>query len=183
MAAVLGTDLIVPVVRFGEGYVAGAKYVNPDINVLTTYHPGEISQAFVDPEWGAATAKQALDQGADVVFGAGGQTGNGALQEFAAVADAGQQVYCIGVDTDQWETLPAARPCLVSSATKDVGGGVAGLVLAAVDGSFPGGDVTGQGSLAPFHEFDTVISQEVKDKLAEIAAGLADGSIETGVDK
>jgi basic membrane protein A len=30
--------------------------------VLSTYHPGEISQAFVDPEWGAATAKQALDQ-------------------------------------------------------------------------------------------------------------------------
>ena len=42
--------------------------MNPKIKVLSTYHPGELSQAFVDPEWGAATAKQAIDQGADVIF-------------------------------------------------------------------------------------------------------------------
>ncbi|HAJ35181.1 MAG TPA: BMP family ABC transporter substrate-binding protein, partial [Chloroflexi bacterium] len=118
IAAVLGTDLVPPVVAFGTGYELGAKYINPDITVLTTYHPGEISQAFVDPEWGAATAKQALDQKADVIFGAGGSTGNGALQEVAAAPGAGTDVFCIGVDTDQWETLPAAHPCLVSSAMK-----------------------------------------------------------------
>ena len=89
IAAVLGTDLVPPVVAFGEGYINGAKAINPDIEVISTYHPGEISQAFVDPEWGAATARQALDQGADVVFGAGGQTGNGALQEVAAAVEAG----------------------------------------------------------------------------------------------
>ena len=86
IAAVLGTDLVPPVVAFNEGYIAGAKAVKPDIKVISTYHPGEISQAFVDPEWGAATAKQAIDQGADVIFGAGGQTGNGALQEVATHA-------------------------------------------------------------------------------------------------
>ena len=88
IAAVLGTDLVPPVVAFNEGYIAGAKAVKPDIKVISTYHPGEISQAFVDPEWGAATAKQAIDQGADVVFGAGGMTGNGALQEVATHAGA-----------------------------------------------------------------------------------------------
>ena len=91
----LGTDLVPPVVAFKEGYEAGAKYINPDINVISTYHPGELSQAFVDPEWGAATAKQAVDQGADVVFGAGGMTGNGALQEVASQ----EGLFCIGVDT------------------------------------------------------------------------------------
>ncbi|MEC8254960.1 MAG: BMP family ABC transporter substrate-binding protein, partial [SAR324 cluster bacterium] len=90
IAAVLGTDLIPPVVAFNEGYIAGAKSVNPKINVISTSHPGEISQAFVDPEWGAATAKQAMDQGADVIFGAGGLTGNGALQEVASQ----KGVYC-----------------------------------------------------------------------------------------
>jgi basic membrane protein A len=34
--------------------------------------------------------------------------------------------------------------------------------------------------LAPFHDFDSQIPQEVKDTLAEIDAGLADGSISTG---
>src|SRR5690606_41911543 len=66
---ILGTDLVPPVVAFKEGYEAGARYVNPDINIISTYHPGGLDVAFTDPEWGASTAAQALDQGADVVFG------------------------------------------------------------------------------------------------------------------
>ena len=109
IAAVLGTDLIPPVVAFNEGYIAGAKSVNPKINVISTYHPGEISQAFVDPEWGAATAKQAMDQGADVIFGAGGLTGNGALQEVASQ----KGVYCIGVDADRSVVYRSSSPSLL----------------------------------------------------------------------
>lgn len=180
IAAVLGTDLVPPVVAFKEGFELGAKYINPDIKVISTYHPGELSQAFVDPEWGAATAKQALDQGADVVFGAGGMTGNGALQEVAAAASSGKEVYCIGVDTDQWETLEAAHPCLVSSAMKLITPGVVELINAANDGKFPGGNAFGGAGLAPFHDFDGKIDQAIKDKLAEIDKGLKDGSLQTG---
>ncbi len=180
IAAVLGTDLVPPVVAFNEGYVAGAQSVNADINVISTYHPGEISQAFVDPEWGAATAKQALDQGADVIFGAGGITGNGALQEIATAEGAGETVFCIGVDTDQWNTVPAAQPCLVSSAMKLIAPGVVELVTMASEGEFPGGNYFGDADLAPFHDFDDMISQELKDLLEETKAGLIDGSIDTG---
>jgi basic membrane protein A len=181
IAAVLGTDLVPPVVAFGQGYELGAKYINPEINLISTYHPGEISQAFIDPEWGAATAKQALDQKADVVFGAGGSTGNGALQEVAAAPGAGTDLFCIGVDTDQWETLPAAHPCLVSSAMKLITPSVIDLVNTyAADGTMTSGNYFGGAGLAPFHDFEETIPQEVKDKLAEIAAGLADGSLTTG---
>ncbi|HRW46829.1 MAG: BMP family ABC transporter substrate-binding protein [Caldilinea sp.] len=181
IAAVLGTDLVPPVVAFKEGYELGAKYINPDINLISTYHPGEISQAFVDPEWGAATAKQALDQKADVIFGAGGQTGNGALQEVASAPGAGTDVFCIGVDTDQWETLPAAHPCLVSSAMKLITPATIELINTyAADGTMTAGNYFGGAGLAPFHDFDEKIPQEVKDKLDEIAAGLADGSLTTG---
>ena len=176
IAAVLGTDLVPPVVAFNEGYIAGAKAVKPDIKVISTYHPGEISQAFVDPEWGAATAKQAIDQGADVVFGAGGSTGNGALQEVATKPG----LFCIGVDTDQWETVPAAHPCLVSSAMKLITPGVVDLVGQAKEGKFPGGNYFGGAGLAPFHDFDSKVPQEVKDMLTKTAAGLKDGSIKTG---
>jgi basic membrane protein A len=168
--------LVPPVVAFNEGYIAGAKSVNPDINVISTYHPGEISQAFVDPEWGAATAKQAIDQGADVIFGAGGITGNGALQEVATH----EGLYCIGVDTDQWETVPAAQPCLISSAMKLIVPGVAELITAVHDGNFSGGNVFGAAGLASFHDFESVIPQEVKDLLVSTKAGLDDGSISTG---
>ncbi|MGL4651006.1 MAG: BMP family ABC transporter substrate-binding protein [Caldilineaceae bacterium] len=181
LASVLGTDLVPPVVAFGVGFENGAKYINPDINVTTTYHPGGMDIAFSDPEWGAATARQAMDQGADVVFGAGGNTGNGALQEVATAEGAGTSVFCIGVDTDQWETLPAAHPCLVSSAMKLITPGVANLIADfAADGTMASGNVFGPVGLAPFHDFEDSIPQEVKDKLAEIDAALADGSLSTG---
>ncbi|MEZ4681648.1 MAG: BMP family ABC transporter substrate-binding protein [Caldilineaceae bacterium] len=180
VAAVLGTDLVPPVVAFGQGYDLGAKYINPDIEVSTTYHPGGLDKAFIDPEWGASTARQALDQGADVIFGAGGTTSNGALQEVAAADGAGTTLFCIGVDTDQWETLPAAHPCLVSSAMKLITPGVVELVTMANEGNFPGGNYYGGAGLAPFHDFEDLVPQEVKDKLAEIDAALKDGSLETG---
>jgi basic membrane protein A len=176
IAAVLGTDLVPPVVAFKEGFDAGARYVNPDINIISSYHPGELSQAFTDPEWGAATARQAMDQGADVIFGAGGLTGNGALQEVATAPG----LYCIGVDTDQWFTLPAAHPCLVSSAMKLITPAVADLIVRASAGDFHSGNYVGETGLAPFHDFDDQIPDEVKQALAEIDAGLKDGSIPTG---
>jgi basic membrane protein A len=180
IAAVLGTDLVPPVVAFKEGYELGAKYIKPDIKLISTYHPGEISQAFVDPEWGAATAKQALDQGADVIFGAGGMTGNGALQEVASAASGGKEVWCIGVDTDQWETLEAAHPCLVSSAMKLITPGIVEIVKQIKDGKAQGGNYFGGAGLAPFHDFDSKLDQAIKDKLTEIDKGLKDGSLKTG---
>lgn len=173
VAAVLGTDLIPPVVFFNLGYIAGAKYVNPDINVISTYHPGGLDVAFTDPEWGAATAKQAIEQGADVVFGAGGKTGNGALIETAGKPGA----FCIGVDSDQWETVPEAHACLVSSAMKLITPGVFDLIKLAKDGAFPSGNFFGGAGLAPFHDFDSVVTQAIKDKLAEAEAAYDAGQI------
>ncbi len=176
IASVLGTDLVPPVVAFGEGFIAGAKHIKPDVNVITTYHPGEISQAFTDPEWGAATTKQAIDKGADVIFGAGGITGNGALQEVAA----NEGLFCIGVDTDQWLTLPAAHPCLVSSAMKLITPGVVELITTFSGGTMTSGNHFGGSALAPFHDFDEKVPADVKAQLTEIKAGLEDGSIKTG---
>jgi len=176
IAAVLGTDLVPPVVAFKEGYEGGARYVNEDIEIISTYHPGGLDQAFTDPGWGADTARQALDQGADVVFGAGGNTGNGALGEVANHEGA----YCIGVDTDQWETVPAAQPCLITSAMKLITPGVFDLVSASRDGNFPAGNYVGEVGLAPFHDFEDDVPQEVKDRLEEIRVGLESGEVETG---
>jgi basic membrane protein A len=176
VAAVLGTDLVPPVVAFKEGYENGALYINPDINLISTYHPGGLDVAFTDPEWGASTAKQAIDQGADVVFGAGGKTGNGALIEVAG----NEGLYCIGVDSDQWETVPEAHSCLVSSAMKLITPGVFDVIQSVQDGSFAAGNFVGDVGLAPFHDFDSGISDEIKGRLDEIRAGLLDGSIATG---
>jgi basic membrane protein A len=175
VAGVYGTDLVPPVVAFREGYEAGAKSVNPDITVIGTYHPGEISQAFTDPEWGGATAAQAIDQGADVVFGAGGMTGNGALEEMAT-----REGWCIGVDSDQWFTVPAAQPCLITSAMKLITPSVEEVILASAEGELPAGNFFGPAGLAPFHDHDSAVPDDVKNALEEIDKGLKDGSISTG---
>lgn len=176
VAGVYGTDLVPPVVAFKVGYENGAAYINPDITVISTFHPGGMDVAFTDPEWGASTAKQAIDQGADVVFGAGGKTGNGAIIEAAGV----DGLYCVGVDLDQWETVPEAHPCLVTSAVKLLTPTIFGLIGEALDGNLEGGNNFGPAGLAPYHDFEDVIPEDVKTRIAEIDAALRDGSLSTG---
>ncbi len=176
VGAVLGTDLVPPVVAFKEGWENGARYTNPDVEVISTYHPGGLDTAFNDPEWGATTARQALDQGADIIFGAGGNTGNGALIEVASEEGA----LCVGVDTDQWLTLPEAQPCLVTSAQKLITPGVTDLIWSAYDDAFPAGNYVGEVGLSAFYDFDDLVTAEIRATLGEVEDGLADGSISTG---
>ncbi|MCY4515762.1 MAG: BMP family ABC transporter substrate-binding protein [Acidimicrobiaceae bacterium] len=176
VGAVLGTDLVPPVVAFKEGWEHGARYTNPDVETISTYHPGGLDVAFGDPDWGAATARQALDQGADIIFGAGGATGNGALIEIASQDGA----FCVGVDTDQWNTVPEAQPCLVTSAMKLITPGVADLVAQAASGDFAGGNYLGEVGLAPFHDFDDIVTDDMRATLDDVLAGLNAGEIDTG---
>lgn len=177
VGAVLGTDKVPPVVAFGKGWENGAKHTNPAVKAITTYHPGGLDVAFADPTWGGQTAKQALDNNADVIFGAGGKTGNGALIEVAKKKGA----YCVGVDTDQWETVPEAHACLVTSAMKLIDVGVVELAAQVKDGSIKGGNHFGKVGLAPFHDFDSKLPADVKTKIEQIIADVDSGKLPTGV--
>jgi basic membrane protein A len=178
VGAVLGTDIVPPVVFFKEGWENGARYTNPDVQLISTYHPGGLEIAFSDPAWGAETARQAMDQGADVIFGAGGETGNGAL---AAIAADPRDVWCVGVDTDQWQTVPEARPCLVTSAMKLITPGVADLIGLHIAGEFPSGNYVGEVGLAPYHDHEDAIPEEVRAEVARIVEAVRAGEIDTGV--
>ena len=178
--AVLGTEVVPPVRYFGEGFRNGVAYAAQEMGksypeTRLVYHAPD--NAFNDPAWGAATAKQLLSQGYDVIFGAGGNTGNGALLEIAKTPGA----YCIGVDADQWGTLPEAQPCLVTSAMKLIDKGVAALIEQASDGSIAGGNFFGEVGLAPYHDFDSKLAQDIKDKVAALTPQVLDGTVATGV--
>lgn len=177
VGAVLGTNTVPPVVAFKEGYEAGAKYANPDVSVKSTYHPGGADVAFTDPKFGADTARQLLDQGIDVVFGAGGRTGNGALAE---VAKKNGEAFCIGVDTDQWETVPEAHPCLVTSAMKLITPGVLKLAGEAKDGSMKGGNNFGDVGLADYHDLASKVPDDVKQKIDDLTPKVISGEVPTG---
>jgi basic membrane protein A len=181
IGAVCGTDAVPPVWRFGEGYKAGAAYADgmkgSATEVFVVYHSDVgFDKTFTDPEWGASTAKSMMDQGADAIFGCGGITGNGAI---TAAAQAG--AYAIGVDTDQYLTLPEAAPRMLSSAMKLITPGVFELIQMAKDGKFPVGNYLGDASYAPFHDLDSEVPADVKAEMEKINTGLLDGSIKTNV--
>jgi basic membrane protein A len=57
-------------------------------------------------------------------------------------------------------------------------------VQAVLDGTFEGGVVVGTlentgVDLAPFHELDSMVSDELKAELEDLRAGIIDGSIQT----
>jgi basic membrane protein A len=175
-----GLVVVPPVELFVEGYINGARSVQNDIPVEFVY-----TTSFVDPPQGANAANQMLENGADVIFAAGGLTGNGALGAACEARAAGDSVYAIGVDTDQFETLPEVQECLLSSATKNIEGALHDSLLRIASDEFVAGvhvdnAATGGVGLAPFHNFEADVPQEVKDLLATTLAGLADGSITTG---
>ena len=58
--------------------------------------------------------------------------------------------------------------------------GVVDLITASQNGEFPSGNYVGEVGLAPFHDFEDEVPQEVKDRLAEVREGLESGEIETG---
>lgn len=177
IGSVLGTDAVPPVWRFGEGYRAGAAYIDPEVEVFVVYHNDVgFDKTFTDPEWGAATANSMIDQGADVIFGAGGKTGNGAV-----TAGAQRGVYVIGVDTDQYFQLPEAAPRMLSSAVKLITPGVYDGIKASKEGNLPSGNYFGDAGYAPYHDLEDEVPAEVKAKMEEIAAALIDGSITTDV--
>ncbi|GAB4493009.1 MAG: hypothetical protein OHK0031_16030 [Anaerolineales bacterium] len=177
IGGVFATDAVPPVWRFGEGYRAGAMYANPNVELFIVYHNDVgFDKTFSDPEWGASTAKSQIDKGADIVFGGGGKTGNGAV---IGAVEAGAMG--IGVDTDQYFTLPEAQKGLLSSAMKLITPGVFDLLKTVKDGTFAGGNFNGATGYAPFHDLESSVPAEVKAKMEEINKAILDGSLQTGV--
>ncbi|MEO1663036.1 MAG: BMP family ABC transporter substrate-binding protein [Chloroflexota bacterium] len=180
VGGVFGPQSVPPVAAFAGGYELGAQSVNPDIEVLIEFHPGGVDVGFNDIPWGGETATAHMEAGADVVFAAAGDTGNGALVAVANRADEQDNLFCIGVDTDQWMTVTEARPCLVTSAVKNIPQAVDAVIAQVLDGVQPPGNFVGPVGLADFHDFENEISDELAADLERIAAELIEGTLETG---
>jgi basic membrane protein A len=116
--------------RFACGYAQGARYANPDIQVIETM-AGTTPDAWTNPALGAEIALQQFDRGADVVYAAAGSTGIGALQ---AAADRGK--FSIGVDSNQNYLHPGS---VLTSMVKKVGEVAYKAELAAKNGAFKSG--------------------------------------------
>ncbi len=166
---------IPPVVRFVTGYQNGARSVNPDVKTLNVYIPD-----FNDPATGKQAGQEQIAQGADVIFGVGGNTGNGGL---LAAHEAG--LMAIGVDVDQYYTYPEVASSLITSAAKNMDVAAAEAVRAFARGELEAGVrlatvANGGVGLAPYHDWEDKIPQECKDAVNQALEGLKNGTIDTG---
>lgn len=101
--------------KFRDGFVEGAKSVNPDVEIAI-----EFAGDFGNPELGAKIGKEMIDNGADVLYAAAGFTGVGMLKEAEK-----RGVYGIGVDSDQYYY---AEKAVITSMLKNVDVGVYNVV-------------------------------------------------------
>lgn len=174
---VVGGMQIPPVVDLVEGYVNGAQCTSAYELVMAVY-----TGTFTDPDLGAQTAKNMIDAGADVIFGAAGPTGNGAI-----LYSSQHDKWSIGVDVDQYLTVfdngnVAGSDMLLTSAMKRLDSATYDTIEAFLQpGTFGGNYAYGlleKGvGLAPFHETDDDISDTVKAYLADIEAKIINGTI------
>jgi basic membrane protein A and related proteins len=181
IGVVAGLQTVPPVVRYVEGYAKGAAYAKPGSKVLKIYQPESGAKDFNDPDWGKQQGQTFISQGADVLFGAGGQTGNGAL---LAAKDAGK--FCVGVDVDQFISYPDVASCLITSAEKHLDLAVKQAVTDLTKGTLKGGivnfNIQNDGiGLAPYHDNASKIPADVQTKIADIQSKLKSGAITTGV--
>lgn len=111
VGAVCETSGIDSIWRFCEGFRAGVKFADADVKAQVVYNDQVSSEKlFIDDAWGYETGQTLIQRGADVIFAAGGATGQGALRAAAEV-----QVHAIGVERDQAAALAESGSSVATS--------------------------------------------------------------------
>ncbi|MDC7223184.1 MAG: BMP family ABC transporter substrate-binding protein, partial [Spirochaetales bacterium] len=169
IGVVLGMD-IPPCERYEVGFEAGAKAVNPDVKVLQA-----VAGDFADQAKGKELTLAMINEGADIVFQIAGLTGMGVI---AAAQEEG--TLAIGVDVDQYEAAPEA---VLTSAMKGLTEASYQTIETVANGTFRGATNISFGiaedavGIAPFHNFDTVVPQDVKDAVDQAIADIKAGTL------
>jgi basic membrane protein A len=128
IAFIGGIDI--PLLRkFEAGFAAGARQIDPSINVLVKY-----VGSFDDPAAGKEIGGVLLSQNADVIYIAAGKAGLGAIEQIKDHAGA----YAIGVDVNQDALVPGK---ILTSMVKRVDIGVLLTSKIAATGKVPHGHI------------------------------------------
>jgi basic membrane protein A len=182
IGAVGGITLCGPCVRYMQGYVLGAKSVNPSIKVKIGWvTESDFVRAFYDPAYGKTYTQQFLTQnpGMDVVFQVAGATGNGAID---AACEAG--IGAIGVDVDQYLSYPAGAACIITSATKSLQKSVADQIAAIAAGTAKGGKLIYNAAIdgvgyAPLRDWEAKLPSDTLSLIQTAFAAMKAGTLVT----
>lgn len=163
----VGGKDIATINRFAAGYQAGAKLVNPEINVLTSY-----VGSFGDPSAATELATGMYDQGADIIFACAGGSGLGVFS--AAEKSKG---YAFGIETNQNGLAPDN---IIASGTRDWSKAVYEAAQKALDGTLEAGLLSygiSDGALMPERSGSNVpVSDEIIKTMEDLSAKVAAGT-------
>ncbi len=124
--------------KFQTGYLEGARYVNPNIQLITNY-VGVTDAAWNNPGRGKELALNQLEKGADVIFTAAGNSGLGAfdaVEQYGVNADGVANRFVIGVDSNQ---NALKKGFVLTSMVKRVDNAVYDVVNEVLQNRFVGG--------------------------------------------
>ena len=167
--------------RFQAGYEAGAKAVNPDIEIISDY----ITEApdfdgFNAPDRAKEIALAMYEEGADIVYHAAGGSGAGLFQAAKEQSDAtGSKVWAIGVDSDQYYTADAGvRDYILTSMLKRVDVSIFEVIKAAMDDTVTPGPTTYNLSVDGVgYSTSGGFIDDITDQLEEYKAQITSGGI------
>ena len=178
---------IPPVTIFMDGFYYGVQKYNADngakVEVLgwdPKSKKGLFTENFEKLDDGRTFAQNLVDEGADIVMPVAGPVGLGSA---ALASELGtDKLMIIGVDSDQYESDTANQKVYLTSVLKNMDVTTFNAIKAVVDGAFEGGVTVGTLAnggvgLAPFHDFDGAVPQELKDQIETLKAGIVDGSV------
>ncbi len=183
--ATFGGIAIPPVTIFMDGFVDGVAYHNEqngtDVQVLgwdKAAQDGTFTGDFSNQAAGQTTTENFISQGADIILPVAGPVGLGA----AAAAEASGTAKLIWVDSDGYESASQYAPLFISSVLKNIDAAVYATTEETIDDAFTsepyvGTLENGGVGLAPFHDFEDTVPQELKDQLTEIQDGIIAGDI------
>lgn len=183
--ATFGGMKIPSVTVFMDGFVDGVDAYNKakgtSVQVLgwdKATQNGSFTQDFDNQTLGKEQAQQFISQGADIIMPVAGPVGLGA----AAAAKADGNTWIIGVDSDWYEANPDYSSIVLTSVMKEIGASVEQTIKDSVEGKFSsdpyvGTLANGGVSLAPFHDFDAKVSDELKADLAKLTEDIKSGKL------
>jgi basic membrane protein A len=167
--------------RFNKGYEEGAKAVDPDVRLVTSY-VGVTDHAWNNPGKGKELALNQIEKGADVIFTAAGNSGLGAfdaVEQFGRNADGEANRFVIGVDSNQNAVKPGF---VLTSMVKRVDNAVYDAVKEVLEGQFQGGfhvfGLDKDGVAYAMDEYNQpLIPAEVIERVEESKAKIIEGDI------
>ncbi|MGB3954676.1 MAG: BMP family ABC transporter substrate-binding protein [Brooklawnia sp.] len=181
--ATFGGIQIPSVSIFMDGFADGVAKYNEDNGTSVELlgwdkdaQNGAFTGDFDNQAQGQSQTEQFIAQGADIIMPVAGPVGLGAA---AAAEQAGAKI--IWVDTDGFESTTYG-PIILTSVIKKMDMAVFDTIESAAAGNFTSepyiGTLENEGvGIAPFHDFDSQVPQELKDAVADLQARIISGEL------